>query len=105
MGLKGNMQLLSVLIVDDEAELRKSVISILQTTLPQIQFRIEQAQTGKEAVEKMKSGSFDLVMMDVRMPEMNGLDALKLIKEKNPGTFVVMMTAHSNLADAVAAIK
>jgi DNA-binding NtrC family response regulator len=43
--------------------------------------------------------------MDVRMPEMNGLDALKEIKEHDPRTFVVIMTAHSNLNDAVLAIK
>src|SRR5262249_10992439 len=47
----------------------------------------------------------DLVLMDVRMPEMDGLEALKAIKEVDSRIFVVIMTAHSNLNDAVTAIK
>jgi two-component system, NtrC family, response regulator AtoC len=99
---------LSVLIVDDEAELRKSVESILTTTLPEIHFDIEEASTGMEALAKFSptsEKSYDLILLDVRMPEMNGLEALKLIKEKVPSTFVVIMTAHSNLTDAITAIK
>ncbi|MGE0632615.1 MAG: sigma-54-dependent transcriptional regulator [Pseudobdellovibrionaceae bacterium] len=96
---------LKTLIVDDEAELRKSVSSILANVLPGIGFEIHEASNGKEAFEKIQKEDFDLVLMDVRMPEMNGLDALSAIKEHDPRTFVVLMTAHSNLQDAVAAIK
>ncbi len=96
---------LTTLIVDDEAELRKSVISILQSTLPDVEFLIEEASTGKEALDKVKLKTWDLVLMDVKMPEMNGLEALAAIKDHDPRTFVVLMTAHSNLEDAVAAIK
>lgn len=96
---------LSALIVDDEAELRKSVISILQTAMPQFQFNIAEAADGREALAKYKSGDWDLVLMDVRMPEMNGIDALKAIKEHDPRTFVVLMTAHANVQDAIAAVK
>ncbi|WP_413587225.1 sigma-54-dependent transcriptional regulator [Bdellovibrio sp. HCB274] len=96
---------LSTLIVDDEAELRRSVISILKSTMPEIEFTIDEASTGKEALEKVKQQSWDLVLMDVKMPEMNGLEALTAIKEHDPRTFVVLMTAHSNLHDAVLAIK
>ena len=96
---------LRTLIVDDEAELRKSVTAILLGTFPELDFQFSEAETGKEAVEKVKSESFDLVLMDVKMPEMNGLEALAKIKEHDPRTFVVIMTAHSNLNDAVTAIK
>jgi DNA-binding NtrC family response regulator len=96
---------LNALIVDDEAELRKSVISVLQTAIPGFKFHIEEATNGREAFEKYKSGDWDLVLMDVRMPEMNGIEALRAIKEHDPRTFVVLMTAHSNVADAVAAVK
>lgn len=99
------MNRLHTLIVDDEAELRRSVISILQSTMPEIEFSIEEASTGKEALDKVKTQSWDLVLMDVKMPEMNGLEALAAIKEHDPRTFVVLMTAHSNLHDAVQAIK
>lgn len=96
---------LRALIVDDEAELRKSVLTVLRTSIPDFEFEIEEACNGAEAVQKFKAGDWDLVLMDVRMPELNGIEALKQIKEHDPKTFVVLMTAHSNLQDAVAAIK
>lgn len=96
---------LRALIVDDEAELRKSVLSILRSSIPDFDFEVEEASNGAEAVTKFKTGDWDLVLMDVRMPELNGIEALKQIKEHDPKTFVVLMTAHSNLQDAVAAIK
>lgn len=99
------MNVLNTLIVDDETELRRSVISILKTTIPDVEFVIDEASTGKEALDKVRSQTWDLVLMDVKMPEMNGLEALAAIKEHDPRTFVVLMTAHSNLQDAVTAIK
>lgn len=97
--------ILNTLIVDDEAELRRSVISILKSAIPDVEFVVDEASTGKEALEKVRGHNFDLVLMDVKMPEMNGLEALAAIKEHDPRTFVVLMTAHSNLQDAVTAIK
>lgn len=99
------MHKLKTLIVDDEAELRKSVASILRNTQLGIEFEIEEASNGREALERVKAHPFELILMDVRMPEMDGLEALKEIKEHDPRTFVVIMTAHSNLNDAVVAIK
>ena len=96
---------LRALIVDDEAELRRSVISILQTAMPGFAFEIDEAENGREALAKYKAANWDLVLMDVRMPEMTGLEALKAIKEHDPRTFVVLMTAHSNLQDAVLAVR
>lgn len=96
---------LKTLIVDDENELRRSVVSILQTAVPEVQFKIDEATNGREALDRVKAGDYDLVLMDVRMPEMNGLEALAAIKEHDPRTFVVIMTAHANLNDAVAAIR
>ncbi len=96
---------LKILIVDDESELRKAVISVLKSSLPEFVFEIDEATNGAEAVEKFKANAWDIVLMDVRMPQMDGLEALSLIKQHDPRTFVVLMTAHSNLADAVTAIK
>lgn len=98
-------QILKALIVDDEAELRKSVGSVLCSTLPELKFEITEAGNGREAVEAAHKKDFDLVLMDVRMPDLDGLEALKQIKEHDPRIFVVIMTAHSNLDDAVTAIK
>ena len=96
---------LKVLIVDDEVELRKSVAAILNHSLPQFSFQIQEAENGLHALQQVEQEQFDLVLMDVRMPEMDGLEALERIKTLNPRTFVVIMTAHANLQDAVAAIK
>ena len=96
---------MKVLIVDDEAELRKSVASILKTTTTAVNFEVFEATTGEEAVAFTKANDYDLVLMDVKMPELNGLEALHLIKERDPRIFIVIMTAHSNLQDAVLAIK
>lgn len=99
------MQNIRVLIVDDEQELRLSVITILKNNLPELHFEIEEAEDGSIALQKILSDSFDLVLMDVRMPEMGGIEALTKIKEHDPRTFVVLMTAHANLQDAILAIK
>lgn len=98
-------QKISTLIVDDEPELRRSLGSILQTQLPNVQFELVEAADGLEAVQKVESREFDLVLMDVKMPGMNGLEALSRIKTKDPAIMVVIMTAHSNLQDAVIAIR
>lgn len=99
------MEVLKVLIVDDETELRKSVASILKNTLPDFIFEIDEAGDGAEALGRIATSNYDLVLMDVKMPEMDGLEALSKIKEHDPRTFVVLMTAHANLQDAVLAIK
>ncbi|MGE4130708.1 MAG: sigma-54-dependent transcriptional regulator [Bdellovibrionales bacterium] len=98
-------QSISVLIVDDEAELRKSVASVLSAAVPEFDFKVHEAGTGKEALSEIEKTDFDLILMDVRMPEMDGLEALQQIKASDPRVFVVIMTAHSNLQDAVTAIK
>ncbi len=94
-----------ILIVDDELELRKSIITILQNSIPDYCIEIEEAENGLEAIQKIFQNDFDLVLMDVKMPELDGLSALTKIKENDPQTFVVLMTAHANLQDAIQAIK
>lgn len=96
---------LRVLIVDDELELRKSVRSVLKSTLPNLNIDFLEASDGEEALTMFAEGPCDLVLMDVRMPKLSGLETLSLIKEKSPQVFIVLMTAHSNLQDAIEAIK
>lgn len=96
---------LKTLVVDDEAELRESLKQILPVSFPDIQFKFSEAIDGQDAIDKIKAGHFDLVLMDVKMPRVDGITALKAIKAHDPRTFVVIMTAHGNYSDAVEAIK
>lgn len=98
---------LKILVVDDERELRKSVSAIFKDleTKSTHTFSIVEAETGTQAIKLIHQDFFDFILMDVKMPEMDGLTALKLIKEHDPRTFVVIMTAHSNLTDAITAIR
>src|SRR4051812_9412758 len=99
------MQSLRALIVDDEIELRKTVKSILQTSMTDLEWTFDEASNGVEALAKLQKNPFDLVLMDVRMPEMDGMEALKKVKSLDPRTFVVLMTAQANFRDAIEAIK
>lgn len=98
---------LKVLIVDDEPELRTSIQSILKAHFKSSSEDIDfsEASDGEEALRKFAASPKDLILMDVRMPKLSGLEALNKIKEVSPQTFIVMMTAHGNLPDAVQAIK
>lgn len=98
---------LNVLIVDDENELRTSVKSIFENSFENINFEVTEANNGAEALNTISKSSteFDFILMDVKMPEMDGLTALEKIKFQNPEICILIMTAHSNLNDAVRAIK
>lgn len=93
-----------ILIVDDESDLRASIISILEQEFP-ARLECDEATNGLEALQKVENNFYDLIIMDVKMPQMDGLTALQKIKELDPRTFVVILTAHTNVRDAIEAIK
>jgi DNA-binding NtrC family response regulator len=94
--------MLKVLVADDDQGLRLSVKSALQTCG---RFAVEEAFDGINAIEKIKAGNFDIALLDVDMPRLNGLETLKQIKEHNPGTIVIVMTAFATINHAVQAVK
>ncbi len=100
--------MLRVLVVDDDQGLRLSVKTALTTSN---RFEVEEAFDGLNAIEKVKAPEnsgvkkFDVVILDVDMPRINGLEALRLIKEHDPGIIVLMITAHATLDHAVQAVK
>lgn len=95
-------KMLRVLVVDDDAGLRLSVGSTLRNSG---KFAVEDAVDGLHALERMQSQKYDVVLLDVDMPRMNGLETLKKIKEQTPQTIVIIMTAYATINDAVAAVK
>ena len=90
-----------VLVVDDDKVLQGSVKQALEFH----HFMVETADNGKVALNKVISGEYDLVVMDVNMPEMDGIEALEQIKKFNPSIIVLILTAYSNVGDAVKAVK
>ena len=90
-----------VLVVDDEEIVRLS----LMRTLAGQNCNVEVANGGEEALEKMQNGPADVVLMDLRMPGMEGLAALKTIKEKWPGTEVVIITGYPSVYTAREAVS
>jgi DNA-binding NtrC family response regulator len=82
----------SILIVDDNEDLLQTFAMILKRR----GFNVETAGNGSSAVEKSKEQTFDVTLMDIVMPEMNGVEAFKKIKEVQPGAPVILMTAYSD---------
>ena len=85
------MEPMRILIVDDEAPIR----DMLQKGLTQRGgFSVEVAQNGIEATEKIEKDVFDLVLTDLMMPGMDGLELLKTVKGTRPEVMVILMTAY-----------
>ncbi len=91
-----------VLVCDDDAGLRLSVQAALTSTG---RFEVDEAFDGVNAVEKIKAKTYNIVLLDVDMPRMTGLEALKMIKEHDPSIIVLILTAYANIDDAVRAVK
>jgi DNA-binding NtrC family response regulator len=92
---------ITILIVDDEISIRES----LKGWLKRGGYQVETAAGGPEALAMNAEHHFDIMLIDVKMPEMSGLVLLKKIKETDADTAIVMMTAHGDIRDAVEAMK
>jgi len=90
-----------ILIVDDEAD----IALILKLQLEDAGFKTVRARDGVEALEYMGRENFSLLLLDVKMPRMNGMEVLDRVRREFPDTGVVMMTAHGSETIAVEAMK
>jgi signal transduction histidine kinase/DNA-binding response OmpR family regulator len=91
----------SILIADDEPD----VLDLCQRILTAEGYRVEPVQTGYEAVERIRHESFDLLLTDIKMPGMNGLETAQAVKETNPEIICVIMTGYSTMDTAIEALK
>ena len=90
-----------VLIVDDEPSIRRTLREILEFE----KYDVEEACDGLECLVKLKRDKYDVVVMDIKMPKMDGMDALERIQLLAPDTPVVMISGHANIDTAVDAVK
>jgi DNA-binding NtrC family response regulator len=90
-----------VLLVDDEKDFLEAVGERMKAR----DIEVSTAGSAKEALKMAEEGSFDAIILDLQMPEMDGLEALKAIKEKKPEVQVILLTGHATVAKGIEAMK
>ncbi len=90
-----------ILVVDDEESMRE----LLEIALGKDGHRITLADSGEAATKLIDQNSFDLVISDIKMPDMSGVEVLRHVKETEPGTPVIMVTAYASAETAVEALR
>ncbi|NOR10659.1 MAG: response regulator [Desulfovibrionaceae bacterium] len=90
-----------ILVVDDEPSHRQ----MLEAVLTADGYEVQQANDGQEAINSVEERFYDLILMDLRMSRVSGIEALKKIKELSPGIPVIIMTAYASVSTAVDALK
>ncbi len=92
-----------ILLIEDEAAIRRVLVKIL--TEESKNYEVEEAADGLEGTEKVKDGDFDLVLCDIKMPKMDGVEVLEAIMKIKPEIPVVMISGHGDLETAVNTMK
>jgi len=90
-----------ILVVDDEAGIRY----FLAETLSEAGYQVVPVDSGEAALAQIVAHSFDLALVDLRLPGMGGLDVLTALRQQSPDTTVIVLTAHASLETAVAALR
>ncbi len=90
-----------ILIVDDEASIRRTLRDILEYE----KYEIDESKDGMECLVKLKKEHFDVIIMDIKMPRMDGIEALERIQMIAPDVPVIMISGHANIDSAVEAVK
>ena len=95
------MESTRILIVDDELIMRESLAGWLERD----GYRVDKASSGEEALDRLKEIRFDIILLDIKMEGMSGLDVLRRVKEDDPDAAVVMITAYGSISTAIEAMK
>jgi len=95
------MRKYEILLVDDDPFILKSIGPALESE----GYNVTTADNGKEAVEMVARNDFDLVLTDMVMESVDGMDVLKAAKEVNPDTMVIILTGYADMASAIDAFR
>lgn len=90
-----------ILIIDDERAIRRALREILEFE----EFEVDEAENGKQGLDLAKSGEYDIIFCDIKMPEMDGMEVLEGLQKNNVESPVIMISGHGNIETAVTAIK
>jgi two-component system sensor histidine kinase/response regulator len=90
-----------ILVIDDEVGIREACKTVLETQ----GYTVGMASTGQEGLERFREGTFDLVLLDVMMPDMRGIDLLDPIHEKDPEVVIIVFSGYATVQLAVEAVK
>ena len=91
----------SILIIDDEKAIRKTLTEILSYE----GYKIDEASDGEEGLKKFSSNTYDVVLCDIKMPKMDGLEFLEKAREVNADVPIIVISGHGNIETAVEAVK
>ena len=90
-----------ILLVDDEAEFLEALSERMRSR----GMDVSTSGSAKEALQRVEKGTFDAVVLDLQMPEMDGLAVLRILKEKDPKLQVILLTGHATVEKGVEAMK
>jgi DNA-binding response OmpR family regulator len=93
--------MIEIMVVDDDQDLRESIAEVLS----EAGFAVTEASRGEEALEHLAHKNFDLILLDLIMPGLSGLELMGRIREKSPRMPVIMITAFASVDNAVAAMR
>ncbi len=90
-----------ILVVDDDETIRTTMKAILQDE----GYQVDLAATGKEAIQKTQENSYNLALLDIRLPDIEGVELLKLLKDNVPRTRKIMVTGYPSMQNAISALN
>ena len=90
-----------ILVVDDDETIRNTIKAILEDE----GYLVDSAATGSEAVQKTKKTAYNVALLDIRLPDMEGVELLKLMKDTVPRTRKIMVTGYPSMQNAIAALN
>ena len=90
-----------ILVIDDEKSIRNSLKDVLEYE----KYKIEEAEDGMQGLSMIQNNNYDLILCDIKMPKMDGIDVLEMALEKKPESLFVMISGHGTIETAVEALK